>query len=261
MIEILPCVPPSPPVLTCHGTRWYGIPRGVSGRNGNAIQGIVLHCLNMPLNAYDGHMAAKGTTPALENHTSLHYVVNPDGIVHQYVADTDIAWGSQLYTGNFPTSTPNYDYLGWPALKAANPNKSLDLYTLQIGIAIPAYGRNLDMCTDPCDVSHLGMTNVGYAQLVRLVAYLAYTYNIPIDSQHIQFHDLISQLPEGEQGCTCLENFCLLCDVGSYCEKCVNPGDSAFVLNSDIKYLYGENAAGCKVKVSLATLKTLLAGV
>lgn len=261
MIEVLPCVTPTPPVLTCYDTRWYGIPRGTTGRNGNTIQGIVLHCLDTPLNAYDGHMAAKGLIPALSNHTSMHYAVNPDGIIHQYVLDTDIAWGSQQYLGNFPSSTPDTDYIGWPVLKAANPNKSLDLYAIHIGIASQAYGRQLDSCKDPCDVPHLGFTDVGYAQLVRLIAYLAQKHNIPVDGQHIAFHDTISVLPSQELGCACLENFCLVCDVDAYCEKCINPSDATYVLYDEIKYLYGENAAGCKVKIGLSDLKALLAGV
>ena len=261
MIEVLPCVTPTPPVMTCQGTRWYGIPRGTTGRNGSTIQGIVLHCLDMPLNAYDGHVTAKGLEPGLSNHTSMHYAVSQDGVIHQYVNDADIAWGSQQYIGNFPSSTPDTNYIGWPVLKAANPNLSMDLYVIHIGVAIQSYGRQLDTCKDPCDVPTLGMTPVGYAQLVRLVAYLANKYSIPVDGQHIAFHDTISVLPDQENGCACLENFCLVCDVDAYCEKCINPADATYILFDEIKYLYGENAAGCKVKVDLPTLKALLAGV
>lgn len=258
MLEILPCITPTPPVVNCKHTRWYGVPRGMTGRNGKAIQGIVLHCLNMDLPTYDSNVCAKGLVPALQNHTSMHYAISEDGIVHQYVNESDIAWGSQTYTGNFPSVTPAYPYLGWNVLSAANPNVSMDLYVLHVGIAIPAYANNLDSCGDACDIPHLGMSEVGYRQLVRLLAYLAAEYNVPINSQHIAFHDQISNLPEGEAGCACLENFCLLCDVDAYCEKCLNPADSTYVLSDSIKYVYGENANGCRVKVSVATLKTLL---
>ena len=247
--------------MACLGSRWYGIPRGTTGRNGRTIQGIMLHCLNMPMNAYDGHVTAKGLDPALTNHTSVHYAISQDGVIHQYVDDADVAWGVQGYVGNFPHSTPDADYIGWSTLKAANPNISADLYVIHIGVAIQSFGRQLDTCKDPCDVPHLGMTEMGYAQLVRLIAYLASKYNIPIDGQHIAFHDTISVLPDEEAGCTCLENFCLVCDVDAYCEKCINPADATYALHDEIRYIYGENAAGCKVKIGLADLKAMLAGV
>lgn len=255
MLEVLPCITPTPPVTTCKYSRWYGIPRGKSGRNGQTIQGIVLHCLDMDLPTYDSHTGAKGTVPALQNHTSVHYAISEDGIVHQYVKEEDIAWGSRLYMGNFPTTTAS-PYPGWPVLSAANPNEALDLYVVHVGIAVPKYDHKLDSCTDPCDIPHLGMSEVGYRQLVRLLAYLADAYNIPIDGQHIAFHEQIENTTS--EGCACIENFCLLCDVDAYCEKCINPADSTYVLSDEIKYLYGENSNGCRVKVDLATLKQLL---
>lgn len=260
MAYVTPCLPATLPPVTCQATRWYGIPRGRETRNGYPIKGIMLHCLGMSLSEYTSRLCGYDQQPQLNPHASMHYVVSMEGTLTQFVADEDIAWGVNTYVGNFvTTSVPNAPsvYLGWPQLAQEFPNTTVDAYVLHIGIAVAPSTKVNPGCADPCDMPPLGMEPQAYRKLVRLVAYLAAMYGIPVDSQHIAFHEqVMATTPPTE--CPCLENLCFICDVGEYCESCTNPFDASFQPSPSIKYIYGDNEFGCKVKISLEDLKTLL---
>lgn len=260
---VSPCTPPTMPTATGCSSRWFGVPRNTIGRNGATVQGIVIHCLNMSLSEYDSLAGNRGSLPPSNKHISLHYAIGAEGQIHQYVNEENIAWGVGSYPGSFATTTiPSAvaRYPGWPALAAAHPTTTLDPYVIHIGVATIAPSNQLGgICDDPCSLPVLNFSeSTSYQKLVRLVAYLAQKYSIPVNTAHIQFHELIEQLANPSIECLCLEGFCFVCDVSEYCETCTNPFDASYGLGTDIRYLYGENEFGCKVKIHISDLRTLL---
>ena len=197
----------------------FGIPKGAPGRNGNVIQGIVLHCLKESLEEYDqlvckNHKIGK----AKPSHASMHYAIGYSGGIHQYVEDANIAWGFADYLSNFPGPYP-VSGLNW-ALVTANPTVSPDYYVLHIGLesGVPINDNECVNCAGPTVLDR-----GGYRQLVHLLAYLAQTYSIPLDTGHVQFDQAINVAAEDE--CQCHDIVLLLADVAAYCEPCESPAD------------------------------------
>ena len=277
MLDIKPCVDPTPPPRECRWTSYYGYPKGICGRP-VPVQGIVIHCLGMSLEAYANQVCSNKAKPFLQNHASVHYAIAADGKgLHQYVDPNCVAWGLDTYSSNFKTllvdnpgyidpetgepPPASYMYPGWPILSEANAEYPLDMYAIHIGIAKDEGAPPSDgcgPCDNPCDGFPLGMNEDAYKRLVRLVAWLSHEFSIPVNSQYIARHAEIANLPEGENDCDCTEAGCFLCDIQSYCEGCLSPRDRSFALSSNIKFVYGEDEAGCKVKVDLDTLAGLL---
>lgn len=287
------CAPPTPPPsLTCTQTRIYGAPRGRPGRSPTGfpvdevpILAIALHCIK---DTYDGylHKVCSSDGKLFPNgHGSFHYVVDAEGgAITALVDEANLAWSFQSYLSNFPTTAPVQPppcppvdcgpipcpppppvilpacvaYPGWSVLCTMFPY-SADFYTINIGITVPNRAEENVLDGVDCCAGPFGMTEETYAKVVRLVNWIAYRYNIPFDNQHIAFHDQIVNTLMGCEECKCdSDEHCFVCDVSAYCEQCVNPGDSTFALSSTIAWVYGEDAGGCKVKVPLSDLKTLL---
>lgn len=245
------CNTPQMPLYNKMLSTIFGAPQGKPGREGKTIQGLVVHCIEQTQTQYDNLMCM-ATPKLMPNHTSLHYVVSPEGMIHQYVDDANIAWGMQQYLGNFPSVAPVTPYPGLATLSAANPGVSADLYTLHIGVSVAA--PTAQACDDPCEGQPLGMTLAGYKALVQLLAYLSHAYSIPHDAQHIAFHDAIINLWDlSLRECKC-NNVDLVGDVAAYVQGCANPKDLSYNEGTDIAFVYGENACECKVKVDAATL-------
>jgi hypothetical protein len=113
---------------------------------------------------------------------------------------------------------------------------------------------------DCCAGQPYGLTPYAYEQLVHLVAWIESRYPaVTVDQQHIQFHDQIVETLAGCEECPCgPQNTCFVCDVSHYCEGCANIGDPTFSISDDILYVYGENSAGCKVRIRIDDLRTVL---
>lgn len=292
--EIRDCIAPTPPVMDCARTRIYGAPRGRPGRSPTSnpndtvpILAIAVHCAQ---ETYDGFLNKACTSDgrlAPDGHASFHYVLNSETAqVSQLVPESDLAWAFQSYKSNFPVTAPvqpppcpdicppeppcpptppvtipaSEAYPGWPVLAALYPNLSADFYTINIGVTVPTRPEeaildgNVDCCFGP-----FGLTDAAYAALVRLVNWVAFRYSIPIDAQHVAFHDQIVPVVLGCEECMCDDGgHCFVCDVSAYCEKCTNEGDPAFTVSETIKFIYGENSAGCKVRITVEDLKVLL---
>lgn len=251
------CLTPTAPASSNVVSTIYGVPRGTAGRGGRPIQGIVIHCLQESIDKYNAKICAGGIYRRDNRHSSVHFSVAPTGDVYQYVDEGDVAWGMQAYPSSFPDITPDQAPVGWTVLPALYPNVSLDLYTLQIGVAVPRQNGYLNQpgcqgcgCGDGACGGY-GLSDAAYKNLVRLVAYLAKKYSIPIDTQHIWTHDRVVDTPETELECLCLPD-CFTCDVSNYCEECSNPSDSSYKLAPGVVYFYGEDANGCKVKSNVA---------
>lgn len=254
--DVIPCSPPSSPSRTKILSRYFGIRRGTIGRGGLPILGIAIHCLKMSLPEYD---KVACSTPPSSCHASVHYAIDIDGVVHQYVLDENISWGFQSYPGNFPDVSVHHlpgtsPYPGWPWLDSNYPGRPADYFVLNIGIAIPPKINRGENC--PCEHPG-GLSTQGYEKLVQLLAHLCFTHSIPIDSLHVAFHEEIEGPGDcGVEECLCVESSPLLNDVQTYCERCDR--DSSFQPSSEITWIYGENSYGCRVRIHIDDFKRML---
>lgn len=213
-----PVLPIIKPDTTDVATTIYGIPRYTIGRSTYSLSGIVLHCLNTSINKYNTYMEC--STPvskrnAAKDHPSMHYGVSVNGNVYQYVIDSNVSWGFDEYTElSYPTPAMLDEGICWEPLNTANGGVSPDYYVVNIGLenVVPSGGGCVN-CFGPTVLA-----SDGYSKLVQLLAYLAETYSIPIDTGHIQFHEsIICQLsPE----CPCADIDQIIIDVTNYCQAC-----------------------------------------
>lgn len=291
-LPILCLDPTAPSGMECATTTIYGVPKGKFGRQTPAaplvpipISGIALHCIK---DSYDGYLAKAcigGTRIPIGCHASFHYVIDAEtGQLTSLVPEADIAWSWQSYRGNFPVTTPldccpcpppcptppcpteQCDaavYQGWPVLSGLFPNLSADFYTINIGITNPSRPEQTSLDGVNCCIGPYGLSKFAYSQLIHLLAWIEFRHvGITLDDQHIAFHDEI--VPRDEQclECSCGANgACLVCDISNYCERCPFPSDPTYAESTTLRYIYGENASGCRVKVLVTDLKAILAAL
>lgn len=129
----------------------FGIPHGTVGRAGQTIKAIVLHCIS-GLNEADGNSTLNQSNELFQQpHNSYHYAVGTEGIVHQYVFDTNVAWGFQSYAANaVPAASATLEGSTHPLI-VANPGVQPDLYVLHVAIPCPSKNSafRYDACGDP----------------------------------------------------------------------------------------------------------------
>lgn len=78
------------------GITWIGSPNHYTGRNGYTITHITLHIMVGHLNGTDSIFNQPGGA-------SAHYGIGSDGIIHQYVHETDGSWSDANYDSNNST--------------------------------------------------------------------------------------------------------------------------------------------------------------
>lgn len=259
-LRVYNCNAPTKPSSDFQNTINFGIPKGIEGRNGNTIKGIVIHCIPNAISFFDT-MANRDwrlgdkATPKV---TSVHYAVGQSGSIRQYVCDTNIAWGFAPQLTN--VCAEPVCALDW-SLVTANPNVSADEYILHIALEKPIKpkGTNNVISNDACGCAGATvLSDNGYERLVNLLAWLVAEYSITISEDFIQFAQNIVKCPVecGELydvECECADLNQLLCDVRDYCERCKNPRDTSFTAGSAI-VVYGENGSECKTKQSVHAL-------
>lgn len=272
---LVECKSPEKPSVICLPSRRYGVPQGTSGRNGETIKGIVIHCLETTLEQYaiqvcgDPGKLSRGSGPK----SSLHYGIGMNGNVQQYVDDDDIAWGLD-FTVPRGTTTPIYKcpdscpgpnpcdpnapppvsdphYLPDWGLTTENPNIPFDYYLLHIGVeASGTRVKALITSSGGCGECADGGTGQQFSdpevlKLVQLVAFLADRYNIPQNKDHINFWHNIDPCERSECGCTpCTAN--LLCEVDNYCQGPAVAADPTYVLGGPLSHIYGQTKFGDK---------------
>lgn len=156
----------------------FGLPRLTFGRTPYSPEIIILHVLRCSLDSYD----AQETNPFIRNkaepkHPSLHYAIDYEGNVHQYVEDADIAWGLWDYSmTSFPSTYPEGTF--------DLPHASItpDYYSLHIG----AMSGERDVKGERVIFSDTELLNHA-----RLIAWLCHTYEIDCDLDHVTTHDQI----------------------------------------------------------------------
>jgi hypothetical protein len=137
-------------------TNW-GYPRGVHGRNGQTVIGIVLHVMEGSQAACDSWFA----NPAAE--ASSHYAISKAGQVTQYVAEEDSAWANGVR--NKPT---------WALLPPDSVNANL------VTISLEHEGHSGEPWTREM-----------LAADVALIREIAARWGIPLDREHIIGHSEI----------------------------------------------------------------------
>ena len=282
-----PCKEPEKPLTTCIPSPRYGIPAGTAGRRGMPILGIVIHCLEETLDKYTKSCGSPGKlSRGLGNKASMHYGINLAGNVQQYVADTDMAWGLDFIVplGTLnpvyncpspcgpsqgpcdpPATTSNYTLLWDLPTQAAlegNPipiGTGPDFYLLHIGIESPSLrtqhltGGTDAGCND-CNEDPVArqFSQPLYRALIQLVAYLSNKYNIPLNTNRINFFHAIDPCDREECGCPpCSEAF--VCAVDGYCQpSAVTQGADANIPTTspnNMPYVYGQDIYGGRVAV------------
>lgn len=261
------CDDPHPPILECNNTKIYGAPIRTPGRTPPPpaaqtpvpILAIAVHCIREDYRGYLQKACLAAPSLMTCEHASMHYVVDAvSGQISCLVNEENVAWAFQSYFSNFPLVNPAEPYPGWPDLSALYPTISADFYTINIGLAVPTAPQNEIIDGEPCCVGPYGLSWTAYRNFVQLVAWIAFRRGIPIDGQHIAFHDQIVETLLGCEECICNNLACFICDVGEYCETCRNVGDPTFTTFDSIKYIYGESEDGCKIKISVEDFIALL---
>lgn len=290
-LPVIACLDPTPPIMECNTTTIYGVPKGRAGRAlpntivDLPISGIALHCVKDSFEGYLAKACVGSTKLPVGCHASFHYVIDAEtGAISSLVKENDIAWAWQSYRTNFPVITPlDYCacpdpcpvlpcpgqpaptpvvYTGWPVLSAQFPNLSADFYTINIGVTSPSRPEQSRLDNEDCCIGPYGMTAVAYRNLVRLLAWIqSRNPGIILDANHIAFEDEIVITDDQCLECGCGANgVCLVCDVSNYCERCTNPSDPTISIATTLRYVYGENDSGCRVKILLSDFIALLGG-
>lgn len=251
------------PATTQVPTSIFGIPRGTVGRvvanEAFTISGIIIHCINETLAALDNSLrcATPQSIAPGSIHNSYHYGLGQSGGLHQYVQDADISWGLGAYLKNvYPAVPPANDTIYWPVLQTMwGESVTPDTYVINFALA-----TGQPAATDGCFECQTcsGLPTTQHNILIQALAYLSETYNIPVDSDHIQFHDNISCDAELKE-CICGDIECLLAEVNAYCPPCPNgqesPGYTGATVDDTIKGFIGiiesccEGSDGCLVEI------------
>lgn len=241
-------VPIVKPLTTFWGSDDFGIPKGTPGRNSQVPVGIILHSFRRELDAGDSQVKASEYRPyAHSRHSSVHYLIGYAGDIHQYILDTDIAWGTDDY--NF-TSQPNPPPIGSPywALQSSYPGIPPDTYSFNVAITSGLDKDNPEI-QDPFSYA----TRIS---LIKLLCYLCNAYNIPIDAAHIVTHNQVDGSMVGD----CVESYFPLADVIAetlaYCQSggdpLIPPVDLCLlgqtIPEGTLTKVVGVDADGCLVK-------------
>jgi hypothetical protein len=286
------CLDPTKPVAAvCNTTNIFGVPKNKLGRQLPTaplipipISGIALHCVQDTFDGYLAKACVGGTRMAVDCHASFHYVIDAEtGQLSSLVPEADIAWSWQSYRSNFPITTPldccqcptpcpqlpcpadqcvPAVYTGWPVLSGLFPNISADFYTINIGITNISRPEQSALDGVNCCLGPYGFSPAAYKKLIQLLAWIEFRYDaITLDAQHIKFHDEIVERTDSScLECGCGSNgACLVCDISAYCERCPFVSDPTYSESTTVRYVYGENASGCRVKILLTDLKAALA--
>lgn len=119
------------PITQDFSTGHFGIPQGTTGRGGNDAVAICLHVLESPMETYISYLHSQRYLQDIRpnEHGSVHYGVEADGTLHQFVLDTNTAWGVREYSnptwallGDFSGIEPDYLFLHIGVEQFISPN-------------------------------------------------------------------------------------------------------------------------------------------
>jgi N-acetyl-anhydromuramyl-L-alanine amidase AmpD len=162
---------------------WRGSPNYSKGRGSQRPRAIVIHIVS-------GAGTWQATDSWFKNGASgvsAHYVIDKDGSIYQYVADTDTAWANGLKYAGGKWYTPGE---GW---RAVSPSALIvrDL----AGVNPNAYTLSIELCLKVGEPPRAAMIQA----CSELVAELCTRWKIPADAYHIIRHSAIN--PVDRAGC------------------------------------------------------------
>lgn len=182
------------PNITTLLTRLFGIPKGTFGRGIYEPKAIILHSLRHTLDTYDAQVIHPELISyrdrAQVKHPSLHFAIDYDGAVHQYVNTLDVAWALWDYdNGHFPNPFPEGSF----AWLATYPDVTPDMYSIHIGATSGEFGTQI---IPP--KSSIPMSVASILQHARLIAYLCHAYNITCNTTNVVRHETVDTQFVGE---------------------------------------------------------------
>lgn len=156
-------------------TGHYGIPKGSTGRDGEEVVGICLHVLEKTAETYTAYLHSNRELVDIrpDEHGSIHYMVNADGTIRQFVQTTNTAWALQDL--NNPTWDLLPDYSG------------INLNYVFINIGVEQY-------------ISAEMPTLMFRALAELCAKLCEDFDFDVDADHIISHEQLDDtFPECEE--------------------------------------------------------------
>lgn len=238
--NLILCLPPSKPAAFPVNSTNFGLPRGTHGRHNYSIQAVLITCVDFSPEEYIARACREFKLRGMKpDAITSHVYISDDGAQYEAVFDEDVAWGFPEF---LTTPTPDTTRFNWKPIND-RPNVDPDYYLYHI--FIPGKRRNPnDPCINcGCEVTPLD--RMGEIGLIRRLAWLSATYNIPLDVDHFQFRQNVDPLAEGE--CHCADVEALLCMARDYCERPEFMDDPHFELGT-LFYVYGVDRYGRLVK-------------
>lgn len=235
----------------------YGAPKGMAGRTFDGfdygIQGIVLHCTDMTISQYVQYLACL-TNPVVGamTETNHHYSIGSSGAMNQHIDDGNLSWTFGNYAADNYMDPPSPTIsINWPMLQGENGAEvTPDAYVINIVIA-----KSYNQATS-CQTAS-GLPADQHDKLIQLLVYLSTQYDIPLDADHINWHDNIDTVSCPSNECLCHDINCLITDINSYCNDDCSGQITYNEVNCDqVSHLLAipdscGNSNGCVVSVPL----------
>lgn len=234
--NLILCLPPSKPSAFAVNSTNFGLPRGTHGRHNYAISAVLITCVDFSPEEYIARACRefklKGMKP---DAITSHAYIADNGAQYEAVFDEDVAWGFPEFLAEPSANTTRFNW------KPINDRPNLDPDYYLYHIFIPGKRRNPnDNCIN-CGCEITPLAQMGEDGLIRRLAWLANTYNLPLDVDHFQFRQNIDPLAEGE--CRCADIEALLCMAREYCERPEFMDDPRFEVGQ-LFYIYGTDRYG-----------------
>lgn len=175
-------------------------------------------------------------------HQSFHYGVGDDGRIFNWVDPADTAWSFDPVVSN-----ADCGICGWTIATQEGPTKNPNLYTINIAVTTGIIGIRPD---NQNQLSNNNYTTKQYEALVRLVGWLAETYNIAVNQNNIWRHcGELNDFPSGCcDNCGSYADFlqdvqdCLDFTMSLFPELCDALCDSPLVAGNPV-FIFGADAA------------------
>lgn len=176
----------------------------------------MLHCELGELSRFDDaakRSRAQSIGRGAPAHPSLHFMLDANGDIHQYVDTANVAWGLDEFTGAFPTPR-DISFLTWTEIHSLALGAGLppDMYLIHVGIVV---GGDDSALVGGCNGVPLNPT--GLRRLGHLLAWLAQEYGVALSSVGVQFHQNVDSL--GARECACADLGIVLGAAQAYCEE------------------------------------------
>lgn len=236
-MKIVRCADVTLPPYQCINTGRFGLPAGTAGRDGNEIEGYLIHCTSLSLEdmlqCRNGVGRLNRADESLRQ--SYHYYIDKNGTLVKDVDEADTAWGLRPSLPNgCGTDEVTYEdcdlNLDWDVIRD-NPTILPDYLLLHIALEKGPIGGNdsqgsIDSCGCNAPQNSKLFTKAQYKTLINLLAEINARLT-PIDGDNLRFVHNIDCCERNECGCSPCESE-LLCAVSNFCKPANAPLSVAF---------------------------------